>query len=147
MPLFVRFVFGDTILPNIQRLFANNLPLKGDQPPDCTIANYWTGGVSNHCMGDTTAVGSYPTGASPYHAMDMAGNVWEWINDWYQSDYYLYSPYSNPLGPATGTYKVLWGGSFGHESYYMRVPFRDSPLTPIERRSTLGFRCAVSTGP
>ncbi len=51
-------------------------------------------------------VGSYPLGASPYGVLDMAGNVWEWVNDWWNVKYYSISPYSNPPGPATGTYKV-----------------------------------------
>ena len=44
--------------------------------------------MNGYCVGDTSAVGSYPAGASPYGALDMAGNVWEWVNDWYNGSYY-----------------------------------------------------------
>jgi formylglycine-generating enzyme required for sulfatase activity len=69
-------------------------------------------------------VGSYPLGASPYGALDMAGNVWEWVNDWYQSDYYRDSPDENPPGPTTGTDKVLRGGGWGDHAGYLRVASR-----------------------
>ena len=78
----------------------------GDQAPTCTLVN---GYINGYCVGDTSEVGSYPTGASPYGVMDMAGNVWEWTNDWYSSSYYSVSPVNNPPGPATGTYKVYPG--------------------------------------
>ena len=58
-------------------------------------------------MGDTSQVGSYPAGASPYGVMDMSGNVLEWVNDWFQAGYYSESPYYNPTGPDDGTYKML----------------------------------------
>lgn len=79
----------------------------GNQAPDCTLANFaasWPP-PAGLCVGDTNEVGSYPSGASPYGAMDMAGNVSEWVADWYDSDYYEVSPYRNPTGPASGSHK------------------------------------------
>ena len=49
------------------------------------LTNFWDYRMDVHCVGDTNAVGSYPAGASPYGALDMTGNVSEWVNDWYQS--------------------------------------------------------------
>ena len=77
------------------------------------LANYYDNAPGySYCVGDTSQVDSYPTGASQYGALDMAGNVWEWVNDWLDDTYYSTSPYANPPGPVTGTYKVLRGGSW-----------------------------------
>ena len=93
---------------------SDTAPTRGATSPRIArLANSYNNATSSHCVGDTSQVGSYPSGASPYGAMDMAGNVWEWVNDWYQSNYYSVSPGSNPPGPASGTSKVLRGGSFG----------------------------------
>jgi formylglycine-generating enzyme required for sulfatase activity len=119
----------------------------GDQSPNCSLANFFYDYVTGtFCVGDTNAVGSYPAGASPYGALDMAGNVREWVNDWWQSDYYSVSPGSNPPGPATGSYRVLRGG--GWHSYYfpLRVALRNDDL-PTGQCSTVGFRCAAAPGP
>jgi formylglycine-generating enzyme required for sulfatase activity len=72
--------------------------------------------------GDTTPVGAYPQGASPYGALDMAGNVWEWVADWYGEDYYRESPGENPLGPASGTNRVVRGGSWATFSGSLAPP-------------------------
>ena len=92
---------------------------------------------------ETAAVGSFPSGVSPYGVHDMAGNVWEWVNDWYDSGYYSQSPSRNPTGPTSGSYKVLRGGSWGHRQseQYLRSASRDG-LGPALRASDLGFRCS-----
>lgn len=114
----------------------------GNQSPDCTLANFWP---SMYCVGDTSAVGSYPLGASPYGVLDMAGNVFEWVSDWYDDvgdNYYSVSPFNNPTGPANGTYKGLRGGSFYGYAGDLRTADRNGAL-PDNRTYFLGFRCAA----
>jgi eukaryotic-like serine/threonine-protein kinase len=109
----------------------------GDQYPDCTYANYYNNG---DCVGDTSMVGSYPLGASPYGALDMAGNVWEWVNDWYSNTYYTVLPEENPVGPIDGTYKVLRGGGWNTSGgYYLRTAARFYVLPAND--AYIGFRC------
>ncbi len=117
----------------------------GDQNPNCTLANSYNNATSSYCVGDTSQVGSYPAGASPYGALDMAGNVWEWVNDWYSSSYYSSSPYSNPPGPGSGSYKVLRGGIWYLSWNYLRVANRDD-YDPAARDCYIGFRCAAPPG-
>jgi formylglycine-generating enzyme required for sulfatase activity len=115
----------------------------GDQSPDCSLANFYDNhGIGEYCVGDTAQVGSYPLGASPYGALDMAGNVWEWVNDWYQGDYYSDSPYENPPGPTSGSYKVVRGGGLGDYDDFVRVAYREDDY-PTYQLSNRGFRCAV----
>ncbi len=111
----------------------------GDQIPDCTRANFYN---TAPCVGDTSPVGSYPTGASPYGALDMAGNVVEWVNDWMQSAYYSISPTNNPPGPSSGTYRVRRGGSYYSDWPYIRVVYRHHYYHPDSTYYDLGFRCA-----
>ena len=118
----------------------------GEQSADCTLANHWYMiDPVNHsyCVGDTNAVGNYPSGASPYGALDIAGNVWEWVNDWWQENYYSVSPPSNPLGPTSGSDKVLRGGSWETAWLHQRVANRDYS-DPVSRNNASGFRCAVN---
>lgn len=111
----------------------------GDQP-SCTLANM--GG----CVGDTTATGAYPMGVSPYLLLDMAGNAGEWVSDWYSASYYELSPVSNPQGPATGTQRVVRGGSWFESILSARAAARAS-LDPLGARSDVGFRCADDVDP
>ena len=73
----------------------------------------------------TAPVGSYPAGASPYGVFDMAGNVWEWCNDWSVYGYYGDSPTKNPTGPASGDFRVSRGGSWFFPGNYSRVSCRN----------------------
>ena len=85
-------------------------------------------------------VGQYPEGASPYGAMDMAGNALEWTQDWYDRDYYSASPRKNPRGPATGAYRVLRGGSFFVEEFELRTSARSSAWPSFQAYRMIGFR-------
>lgn len=113
----------------------------GDAEPVCDLANFQD--CFQDSVGDTSAVGSHPAGASPYGAMDMGGNVFEWVNDWYSEDYYASSPENNPTGPVTGTFRVERGGSWFYASWSLRAAYRDFGNVEDEG-SGLGFRCARS---
>lgn len=88
----------------------------------------------------TAPVGTYPAGESWVGAQDMAGNVWEWVNDWYDADYYRNSPERNPHGPSSGEVKVLRGGSWSSVGQYVRSANRND-LDPTNSYINLGFRC------
>ncbi len=85
-------------------------------------------------------VGSFAGGASPYGAFDMAGNVLEWCEDWYDRDYYSVSPRKNPQGPATGAYRVVRGGSFFVEVFDLRASARSMAWPSFQAHRMIGFR-------
>ena len=88
-----------------------------------------------------TPVGKFPQGASPYGVHDMAGNVWEWVADWYSEGYYGVSPAKNPPGPAEGKYRVSRGGAW-HEGPALNETTRRLATLPSSRANVRGFRCA-----
>jgi len=102
---------------------------------DCDHAQY------RECGTGTVPVGSKPKGASPYGALDMAGNVYEWVADWYDSGYYSHSSSQNPQGPDSGENKVLRGGSWISYRGNARCACRYWGI-PWVRLDHVGFRCA-----
>ena len=111
----------------------------GDESPVCTP------GASNGAQykpcgpGGTVAVGSFASNG--YGLFDMAGNVWEWVQDWYGENYYLSSPAANPAGPETGIYRVVRGGSWLVDAGVLRVSNR-SWVDPASHFYNRGFRCS-----
>ena len=126
----------------------------GEQKPDGSLANFADKNLAGASWADqtvddhyefTSPVGNYPAGVSPYGALDMAGNVWQWTADWYDKSYYGTSPVSNPSGPTNGTYQVLRGGSWGYGTDVLRSANRHyGDLLPSDSANNAGFRCARS---
>jgi formylglycine-generating enzyme required for sulfatase activity len=123
----------------------------GNSPPSSDKANFadkqawlkekfdWADKDIDDGYAYTSPVGTYPQGASPYDLLDMAGNVWEWCNDWYDDDYYKTSPDKNPVGPKNGTDRVLRGGGWNNDAVLIRCAFRDFNV-PSNRLVDVGFR-------
>ncbi len=119
---------------------ANGTPAYpwGDAPPRCAMVNF------NFCLRDTGTVGAYTAQASPFGALDIAGNVSEWVNDWYDAGYYSNpTSYSNPAGPTTGIIKVFRGGSWGNDYTQLLLAHRDWWM-PTGDGGSFGFRCAAN---
>jgi formylglycine-generating enzyme required for sulfatase activity len=112
----------------------------GNDPPTPLHANY--GKMGSHDYETLAPVGTLEAGKSPYGIYEMAGNVWEWVSDWYDNDYYKNSPQQNPGGPSMGGFKVIRGGSWTSSPRNLRSA--DRYWDPPSFRSLYfpGFRCA-----
>jgi formylglycine-generating enzyme required for sulfatase activity len=108
----------------------------GNTPPNPRLANFDIG-----LRGEAISAYRYPLGASPYGVLNMAGNVREWVADWFAADYYRYSPLENPTGPSTGTERSLRSGSYNEDKKGIAVyqRYNHYPNSPGLSR---GFRCA-----
>jgi serine/threonine-protein kinase len=121
----------------------------GNDAPNCNLANFTSYSIyadnsmisilPNACKDDTIEVGSFPDGASPYGALDMVGNVWEWVADYYAA--YPSSSESNPIGPSEGFYRMVRGGGWNIDVPGMYT-FSRLAYPPYYTEGNLGFRCA-----
>ena len=111
----------------------------GNEHPTKFFANVNQEHWNNHAA--LTPVGIFEDGKSPYGVYDMAGNVWEWVSDWYDPNYYTMSPSQNPTGPPRGESKVIRGGSWGSGPEALRSADREIH-SPSFRGLGTGFRCA-----
>jgi formylglycine-generating enzyme required for sulfatase activity len=122
----------------------------GSEDPAPNRLNFtWTPGEFNiKPPYGTSPVGSYQLGASPYGILDMAGNVYEWVEDNYDPNYYAISPSENPKGPAESVYRIARGGSFFNTAFRNRSSNRnyDAFLKPDFAEFDSGVRCAADIG-
>jgi formylglycine-generating enzyme required for sulfatase activity len=111
----------------------------GDEEPDPDRSVYYRAWGYEA----TAAVGTHPTGMSPYGLHDMGGNVWEWCSDWYDNDYFAVSPYRNPKGPSSGRVRVLRGGSWDSRPSVTSASCRNWGHRGY-REGDFGFRCVMN---
>jgi formylglycine-generating enzyme required for sulfatase activity len=114
----------------------------GDTRPKPSVALF--GQMTQFTYDLLKPIGSYPNGEGPNGTFDQAGNVAEWVQDWYDGEYYREGPERNPQGPTTGQYKMIRGGSWSDMPVYLMSASRTSKLPPETRNAFIGFRCAQS---
>ncbi len=93
-----------------------------------------------------TNVGQFELGKTPNGVYDLAGNLWEWVADWYDATYYQFSPRESPSGPSAGPLRVLRGGAWNNDAKAIRSANR-AGYAPDARRNDVGFRCAKDAAP
>lgn len=110
----------------------------GKANPGCDLANI------GRCNPGVTPINGYGQGKSYYDALNMAGNVFEWVADWYNPNYYSISPTANPSGPETGSFRSVRSTGFREDSY-LAESARRFRFSPTEARDDLGFRCVIES--
>ncbi|HUG37398.1 MAG TPA: SUMF1/EgtB/PvdO family nonheme iron enzyme, partial [Candidatus Limnocylindrales bacterium] len=120
---------------------------RGPTPRSFPWGDVWSGSRANArratAAGGTVPVGQNQEGASPYGVRDMAGNVWEWVADWLDTQYYRRAPDRNPPGPERGEQRVKRGGAWDSSAVNVRTMRRGS-ADPTTHDNMTGFRCARS---
>jgi len=111
----------------------------GDKEPSCELANARDDRIGT-CIGDTAPVGSYPLGASPYGVMDMAGNVWEWVMDYYAVGADGRRENIDSTNTALDYHREVKGGAWDYSWSWMRIAY-NSDHNPTEHKISFGFRC------
>jgi len=115
----------------------------GDEEPSCYRANFYH---TDYCVGWTAPVGSHPHAPDSLGLSDMAGNAFEWCNDWHTCSLGT-SPATDPTGPGSGTYRMLRGGSWSYGPYSLRCAYRYGDFTPNYSTSFIGFRVSRTISP
>jgi iron(II)-dependent oxidoreductase len=118
---------------------------RGATPRVFPWGDTWAANRANarRAAGGTVPVGQHPDGASPYSVRDMAGNVWEWVADWIDGQYYRRAPDRNPPGPERGEQRVKRGGAWDGSPVNLRT-MRRASADPTSQDNVTGFRCARS---
>ncbi len=115
----------------------------GNTSPNEQLANYNQRSSRNVYRDVLLPVHSFEAGKSPFGVLNLAGNAWEWVADWYEEDYYARSPEFNPAGPMTGEARVLRGGAWIDGPQLIRTTDRFK-FAPTTETDLIGFRCAMS---
>ena len=115
---------------------SGNIYPWGNDDPACDLLNF------GYCLGSISEVDVFPAGVSPYGLFDMAGNVFEWVSDYYGEAYYKDAPPVNPTGPESGEYRVIRGSSFETDPELIGSAIRH-PGAQVYHSRDLGFRCAI----
>jgi formylglycine-generating enzyme required for sulfatase activity len=118
----------------------------GNEAPDCSRCNFYDYyGSGEYCVGWTSPVGSYPAAPLALGLYDMAGNLWEWCNDWWVCDLGT-GPVTDPVGPGSGTYRVVRGGAWGGDNGALLCAYREYDY-PSFTSGFIGFRVARTVTP